>query len=168
VAAKTVLEEGAKTAEAARLLSMASQQAECVFAQADISMLPKDVAPKTGTKSFWKNCGHLFQILERWQMGGAFMLTVGELTAHSLAKDGTQALLLKLLGEQLWQGWFGEPTNRVLDSSCVMPRQMLMFLYVALQQLREHYEQVEDTKASAATAFGILAENARKRLRLSA
>ena len=161
------LQASAQQAELLQKQALATQQAELVFAEADFSMIPQDVAPKTGEKAFWKVCGHLYQMLERWHYGGTIAVTLAELSAHSLAKDTTQALMLKLLGPQLWQGWFGQSDFRMADDS-VLPRQTLMFLYYALQQMKDHYEGVEDTRAAAAKSYTSMVEaNSKKRRTLA-
>ena len=158
------LQAEAKKAEALQKQALTTQQAELVFATAGFSMIPKDVAPKTGEKTFWKICGHLYQLLERWHYGGTISVTLAELSAHSLAKDTTQSLMLKLLGPQLWQGWFGQSDFRMVNDS-VLPRQTLMFLYYALQQLKDHYEGVEDTRTAAAQSYASMVEASTKKRR---
>ena len=97
-AAKTAAEEQASLQEKIKALQLsaaqaehnkkqaqAAQQAEATYAQAEFTMVPKDVTPKTGEKAFLKICGHLYQLLESWQYGGAIAVTIAELSAHSLA-----------------------------------------------------------------------------------
>ena len=148
--------------------ALATQQVERTFAEAEFAMIPKDVAPKTGEKVFYKICGHLYQLLERWHFGGTFPVTLEELASHSLAKDTMQGLMKKLLGAQLWKGWFGEENFTIVDVTSVLPRQTLMFLFYSLQQLKEHYSAVEDTKAAAAKSFAALLEAGTKRRRIAA
>ena len=131
-------------------------------------MIPKDVAPKTGEKVFYKICGHLYQLLERWHFGGTFPVTLEELASHSLAKDTMQGLMKKLLGAQLWKGWFGEENFTIVDVTSVLPRQTLLFLFYSLQQLKEHHSAVADTKAAAAKSFAALLEAGTKRRRIAA
>ena len=178
-AAKTAAEEQAALQEQIRALqaeagktehhrqiALATQQAEMVFAEADFGMIPSDISPKDGgEKPFWKICGHLYQLLERWQYGGAIPVTMAELSAHSLAKDATQGLLRKLLGPQLWKGWFGKDDIVIADVS-VLPRQLMAFLYHSLQLLKEHYLAVEDTKIAAGKSYALLLEAASKKRRM--
>ena len=134
-----------------------------MFAAADADMIPKEVAPKNGEKAFWKVCGHLFQLLERLHNGGTITVTLAELSHHSLARDTTHSLMKKLLGPQLWQGWFVEPDFTMADD-CVLPRQTLMFLLLAPKQLKDHYEAVEDARKAAAQSYALMVEaNANKR-----
>ena len=92
---------------------------------------------------------------------------MAELSHYSLAKDTTQALMKKLLGPQLWEGWFGQADFTMVDDS-VLPRQTLMFLHLALKQLKSHYEAVEDARAAAAQSYAQMAEaNAKKRRTLA-
>ena len=139
----------AAQAEHDKKVTLAALQAESTFALADFTMIPKEVTPKTGDKPFLKICGHLYQLLESWQYGGAITLTIAELSAHSLAKDATQALLRKLLGTQLWEGWFGA-VDTVLADDAVLPRQLMAYLQYALSQLKHNYDALQDTKAAAA------------------
>ena len=160
------LQETAKQAEALQLMARASQQAELTFPEADFDMVPTEVTPKTGTKTFLKICGHLFQVLEKWHYGGTFSVTLDELSKNSLAKDATQDLLKKLLGKELWKGWFGDEDFLIVDGSSVLPRQALMFLHYALRQLKEQYEAVEETRTAAAKSFAQLLEASAKKRRV--
>ena len=83
---------------------------------------------------------------------------------HSMAKDTTQSLLKTLLGTQLWGGWFWKP-DIVIEDGCILPRQMMAFLYYALQQLKDHYEAVEETKSAAAKSYAVLLEASSKKKR---
>ena len=162
---KTLQAEAGKN-EHHRQIALATQQAEMVFAEADFGMIPSDISPKAGgEKAFWKICGHLYQLLERWQYGGAIPVTMAELAAHSYAKDATQGLLRKLLGPQLWKGWFGQEDIVISDMS-VLPRQLMAFLYHSLQQLKEHYLAVEDTKIAASQSYALLLEATSKKRRM--
>ena len=156
------LQAEATKAQALQKQALAAQQAEVIFQTADAGMLPEDVAPKTGEKGFFKVCGHLFQLMERWQFGGMISVTLAELSHHSLAKDTTQSLLKKLLGPQLWAGWFGTPDFTMADDS-VLPRQTLMFLHLALKELKSHYEAGEDTKKAATKAYALMVEDNNKK-----
>ena len=147
--------------------ALTTQQVETTYDQADFSMLPKDNAPKGDDKNFWKTCGHLFQLMEKWHFSGTFPVTITELESHCLVKDATQALLRKLLGPQLWQGWFGAP-EFVLGDGCVLPRQLMMYLYYELQQLKEHYLAIEETKAAADNAYAMLLEASNKKRKVAA
>ena len=149
-----------------RKQALALQQAELVFTQADPAMIPEDVAPKTGEKAFWKICGHLFQLLEKWHMGGNSAVSLAELNLHSLAKGDTQALMKKLLGAELWAGWFGAADFLMADDS-VLPRQLLTYLHVALRQLKEHYDAGEDAKTAAGKAYVLLAEASAKKRKVA-
>lgn len=160
------LQAEATQAEALKQQTLASQQADAVFTEADFAMIPTNVAPPTdgGEKAFWKICGHLYQLLERWNFGGAIPVTIAELSAHSLAKDATQGLLRKLLGNQLWKGWFGT-NDCVIAEGSILPRQLMFFLYHALLQLKDHYLSIEDTKAAAGKSYALLLEAASKKRR---
>ena len=98
-------------------------------------------------------------------MGAPSQVTKAELSAHSFAKDATQGLLRKLLGPQLWEGWFGQK-DIVIDDASVLPRQLMAFLYHALQQLKEHYLAVEETKAAASKSYALLLEATSKNRRM--
>ena len=89
---------------------------------------------------------------------------MAELAAHSYAKDATQALLRKLLGPQLWKGWF-EQEDMVIADGAVLPRQLMTFLYHALQQLKDHYLAVEETRIAASKSYAQLLEATSKKRR---
>ena len=157
------LQAEARNAQILRQQAVAVQQAEMVFAAADSQMLPADVAPKTGVATFWKVCGHLHQLLERWQFGGGIAVTLAELSHYSLAKDTTQSLMKKLLGQELWEGWFGKPDFTMADDS-VLPRQTMTFLHLALKQLKSNYDAGEEAKKAATKDYAMLVEaNAKRR-----
>ena len=159
------MQMAAAQAEHNRKTALAAQQAESTFALADFAMVPKEVTPKTGDKPFLKICGHLYQLLESWQYGGAIAITIAELSAHSLAKDATQALLRKLLGPQLWEGWFGT-IDIVLEDDSVLPRQLVAYLQYALSQLKHNYDALRDTKAAAAKSYALMMEYSSKKRRM--
>ena len=100
----------------------------------------------------------------KWQYGGAIAITIAELSAHSLAKDATQALLRKLLGPQLWEGWFGT-VDIVLEHTSVLPRQLMAYLQYALSQLQHNYDALEDNKAAAAKSYALMVEDSSKKRR---
>ena len=156
------LQAQARQAEALQKQALALQQAELVFPGADLDMLPGDVTPKTGEKTFYKICGHLYQLLERWNLGGTIAFSMAELNCHALAKEETQSLMKKLLGADLWAGWFGAPDFTMADDS-VLPRQLLTFLYAALKRLKGHYDAAEEVKTAAAKAYELLAEASAKK-----
>ena len=156
------LQAQAAQAETLHKQAIGLQQAEVIFGRADSEMIPADVAPKAGQKTFYKICGHLFQLLERWQFGGGIAISLAELNHHSLAKGDTQNLMRKLLGTQLWEGWFGKP-DFVMAEESVLPRQLLTFLHLALKRLKTHYEAVEEAMAAAAKAYELLAEASAKK-----
>ena len=104
--------------------------------------------------------------MESWQYGGAIAVTIAELSAHSLAKDATQALLRKLLGTQLWEGWFGKP-DVVIEDTSVLPRQMMAYLHYALLQLKDNYDAIEDTEAAAAKSYALMLEDSSKKRRMA-
>ena len=158
-----VLQRQAGKAEELQKQALALQQAELVFTLADASMIPEEVAPKTGEKAFWKICGHLFQLMEKLHMGGNIAVSLAKLNQHSLAKNETQSLMKKLLGAELWTGWFGAADFMMVEDS-VLPRQLLTYLHLALRQLKEHYHAVEEARTAASQAYVLLAEaNAKKR-----
>ena len=156
------LQAEAQKAQVLRQQALAIQQAELVFAGADAKMLPAEVAPKAGVQAFWKVCGHLYQLLERWHLGGNIAVTLAELSHHAMAKETTQALMKKLLGTELWGGWFGKPDFMMADES-ILPRQLLTYLHLALTQLKSNYEAGEEVKKAAARDYAMLAEANTKR-----
>ena len=161
-----VLQQQAAKAEELQKQALALQQAELVFVTADVDMIPAEVAPKTGAKAFWKICGHLFQLMERWHLGGNIAVSLAELNLHSLAKDDTQSLMKKLLGTKLWNGWFGA-TDFTMAADSVLPRQLMTYLHVALRQLKEHYEAGEGEKTAAGKAYALLAEASAKKRKVA-
>ena len=161
-----VLQQQAAKAEDLQKQALALQQAELVFVTADVDMIPAEVAPKTGAKAFWKICGHLFQLMERWHLGGNIAVSLAELNLHSLAKDDTQSLMKKLLGTELWNGWFGA-TDFTMAADSVLPRQLMTYLHVALRQLKEHYEAGEGEKTAAGKAYALLAEASAKKRKVA-
>ena len=99
-------------------------------------------------------------------MGGNIAVSLAELSLHSLAKDETQSLMKKLLGPELWEGWFGT-AEFTMAADSMLPRQLMSFLHVALRQLKEHYEAGEDARTAAGKAYALLAEASAKKRKVA-
>ena len=72
----------------------------------------------------------------------------------------------KLLGAELWTGWFGAADFMMAEES-VLPRQVLTFLHLALQKLKEHYNAVEEARTAAGKAYMLLATDSAKKRKVA-
>ena len=135
-----------------------------VFDGACTSMLPKlKVDESEVGKKQLAACGHLHHLLLLWNKGGCLPVSFEELRAHSLAGRETHTLLKLLLGEELWDGWFGLLGANPEDAEPI-PRQALSFAALALDELKTLYENGEEAREAAADSFKLL-KSAKKRRR---
>ena len=65
-----------------------------------------------------------------------------------------------LLGSQ-WSQCF--PDSAAVSASTVIPRQMVCFLHQALDRLKITYEQLEESRVTAAASYAVLTDTHKRR-----
>ena len=151
-------------ADSAKILSpkcVLSTETVCEAAQP--SQLP-DYTPGSDERAQnqLRVCGHLYNLLLLWNIGGCQPVTFGELAAHSLAGDETPALLKALLGCQLWDGWFSRCGESPPHHEPI-PRQALAFVSLALDKLNEQHQDTMDMRQDAQQSYALMTAESKKR-----
>ena len=68
----------------------------------------------------------------------------------------------RLLGEQLWDGWFSLAGAHPEDNE-PLPRQALAYVALALDNMKTQYQGVDESKKTAAEAFARLTSETKRR-----
>ena len=160
LAALKVAEKGAADAAA---LTAAKQRAHDQFEKINFAAQETDLPgyePTSGDQ--WKACTQLWALLNGWQMAGSQVgFTLLELADCAFAGREVALLGKNLLGP-LWKSWMPENLADI-SADLVVPRQAATFMLIALQPLKEKFEDLQQHQKEVKTSLQKLHDNHKKR-----